>query len=96
MNQEPIQNRGESIPVKTSRSDWGQKEPFHGPYRLQEVGTNTDRICPVDIPQNEPILVSLDVFAAALRKLEMNFGRQVEHPRRLTNLLPGKQGLSNS
>ena len=60
MNQEPIQNRGESIPVKTSRTDWGQKEPFHGPYRLQEVGTNTDRICPVDIPQSEPILVSLD------------------------------------
>ena len=36
------------------------------------------------------------VFTAALRKLEMNFCRQVEHPRRLTNLLPGKQGLSNS
>ena len=34
--------------------------PFHGPYRLLEVGTNTARICPVDRPQSEPILVSLD------------------------------------
>ena len=34
--------------------------PFHGPYRLVEVGTNTARICPVDKPESEPILVSLD------------------------------------
>ena len=33
--------------------------PFHGPYRLLEVGTNTARICPVDKPESEPILVSL-------------------------------------
>lgn len=34
--------------------------PFHGPYRLVEVGTNTARICPVDKPEGEPVLVSLD------------------------------------
>ena len=33
--------------------------PFHGPYRLLEVGTNTARICPVDRHESEPILVSL-------------------------------------
>ena len=34
--------------------------PFHGPYRLVEVDTNTAKIRPVDKPQDEPILVALD------------------------------------
>ena len=34
--------------------------PFHGPYRLVEVGTNTARIRPVDKPEDDAILVSLD------------------------------------
>ena len=31
-----------------------------GPYRLVEVGANTAKVCPVDKPESEPILVSLD------------------------------------
>ena len=34
--------------------------PFHGPYRLVEVGTNTAKIRPVDRPAEEPILVALN------------------------------------
>ena len=33
--------------------------PFHGPYRLLEVSSNTARICPVDQPGSEPLLVAL-------------------------------------
>ena len=34
--------------------------PFHGPYRVQELGTNTAAIMHVDQPEEEPMLVSLD------------------------------------
>ena len=34
--------------------------PFHGPYQLVEVGTNTAKIRPVDRPAEEPILVALN------------------------------------
>ena len=34
--------------------------PFHGPYRIAEIGTNTARIRPVDQPESEPLLVALD------------------------------------
>ena len=34
--------------------------PFHGPYRVLEMGTNTAKICRVDRPEEEPLLVSLD------------------------------------
>ena len=44
--------------------------PFHGPYRLVEVDVNTAKICPVDQPESEQILVSLDHL-----KLVMNSGR---------------------
>ena len=33
--------------------------PFHGPYRLLEVGPNTAKITPVNRPEEEPLLVSL-------------------------------------
>ena len=33
--------------------------PFHGPYRLVEVDTNTAKIRPVDQPESEPLIVSL-------------------------------------
>jgi hypothetical protein len=34
--------------------------PFHGPYRIAELGTNTAKIRRVDQPEEEPILVSID------------------------------------
>ena len=34
--------------------------PFHGPYRLLEVDVNTAKIRPVDRPEDEHILVSLE------------------------------------
>ena len=34
--------------------------PFDNRYRLVEVGANTAKVCPVDKPESEPILVSLD------------------------------------
>ena len=45
--------------------------PFHGPYRLVEVTTNTAKICPVDKPDSEPISV------AVLTRSEMNSGHLV-------------------
>ena len=33
--------------------------PFHGPYRLLEVGLNTAKITPVNHPEEQPLLVSL-------------------------------------
>ena len=34
--------------------------PFHGPYRLVELGPNTAKIRRVDRPEEEPILVAID------------------------------------
>ena len=34
--------------------------PFHGPYRILELGVNTAKIRRVDRPQDEPLLVALD------------------------------------
>ena len=36
--------------------------PFHGPYRVVEVDSNTAKICRVDKPDEEPILVALERF----------------------------------
>ena len=47
--------------------------PFHGPYRLLEVSSNTARICPVDQPGSKPLLVAL----SRLRRCpETNSGRE--------------------
>ena len=34
--------------------------PFHGPYRVLELGVNTAKIRRVDRPQDEPVLVAID------------------------------------
>ena len=34
--------------------------PFHGPYRVVEIDSNTAKICRVDKPNEEPILVALE------------------------------------
>ena len=34
--------------------------PFHGPYRIQEMGTNTATIVCINQPEGEPLLVSLE------------------------------------
>ena len=52
--------------------------PFHGPYRLLEVGTNTAQICPVDTPNSDPILVSLD----RLRRCPEEIGDEFWPPRK--------------
>ena len=46
----PAEKTGESR--KLSR-------PFHGPYRLLDVGPNTARISRVDRPEDDPLLVSV-------------------------------------
>ena len=33
--------------------------PYHGPFRVCELGTNTAKICRVDRPQDDSILVTL-------------------------------------
>lgn len=50
--------------------------PFHGPYRLLEVGPNTAKIRRVDRPEEEPILVSLD----RLRKCPVEVGEEFWPP----------------
>ena len=52
--------------------------PFHGPYRLVEVGPNTAKIRRVDRPEEEPILVSLD----RLRKCPAEIGEEFWPPGR--------------
>ena len=44
--------------------------PFHGPYRLMELGANTAKIRRVDRPEEEPVLVSID----RLRRCPREFG----------------------
>ena len=52
--------------------------PFHGPYQLVEVDVNTAKIRPVDQPENEPILVSLD----RLRRCPDEIGDEFWPPRK--------------
>lgn len=47
--------------------------PFHGPYRVMELGTNDAHIRPVDRPQEEPILVALDRLRRCPDEVEDGF-----------------------
>ena len=55
---------GERVFLYKPAEQTGQKRkfagPFHGPYRLGEVGANTAKIRPVGTPESEPILVALN------------------------------------
>lgn len=79
---------GDSIPVQTSRTNRDKEEvarPFHGPY------SNTARICPVDKPESEPILVALDWLCCCP---EEDFGHQIGRP--ANHILTWQSLLSNS
>ena len=47
--------------------------PFHGPYRVREMGTNTASIVRVDRPEEEPMLVSVDRLRRCPRELGDEF-----------------------
>ena len=47
--------------------------PFHGPYRLMELGANTAKIRRVDRPEEEPVLVSIDRLRRCPREVGEGF-----------------------
>jgi hypothetical protein len=47
-------------PAAKSGKAYKFARPYYGPYRIVEITTNDAKICPVDIPNEEPIFVALD------------------------------------
>ena len=56
--------------------------PFHGPYRLLEVSSNTARICPVDQPGSEPLLVALSRLRRCPEEIADEFWPRQSQPRK--------------
>ena len=60
-------------PAEQTRTRRKFARPFHGPYQLVEVDTNTAKIRPVDKPESEPILVSLGHLRRCPEEVEDRF-----------------------
>ena len=65
--------------------------PFHGPYRVVEVDSNTAKICRVDKPDEEPILVALE----RLRRCPEEIGDECWPPARITGRARTKRVVSD-
>ena len=63
--------------------------PFHGPYRIMEVGENTAKIRRVDQPEDEPILVAQE----RLRRCPVEVANECWPPLKTKK---GKRGITES